>query len=112
MMTDIKLGQTIAFGDEPNRDAVHVAVIPVTAGETLNPGQHVGILYDDHVGESAEPIGIIDPFLQKPVRRGQKCWLIMYPGTVVGLRHEWDHPSLPKSVTEQEWPVDDGCSGC
>ncbi len=40
--TDPKLGRTV-IGTE-YRDAVHIAIAPVTSDETLQPGQHVGLL--------------------------------------------------------------------
>ena len=38
-----RLGQLIEDGDR-RRDAIHVAVAPVTAAERLAPGQHVGLV--------------------------------------------------------------------
>lgn len=97
----IRLGQLIKH--EQQRDAVHVAVAPVTAGHDLGPGDHVGFIEDGIVGVAGVPIGIIDPFLTNPVLKGQKCWLFVYPGTVRSLRHDWAHPEfapLPKGGDE------------
>lgn len=71
------------------RDAVHFAVAPITAAMLLKPGQNVGL-----DGTDATPIGIVDPFLKRPVERGERCWMFLYPGTITGLRHEWTHPSF------------------
>lgn len=70
---------------EYRRDAVHVAIAPVTALERLEPGQHVGL-----DGSSSHPhVGVVDPFLTSPVEVGQRFWLCMYPNTVTGIRHIW-----------------------
>ncbi len=93
MKTDgLNLGQLIE--GEQQRDAIHIAVAPVEAGETLQPGSHVGILADGSVGDCDNPIGIIDPFLERKVRKSEKCWLFLYPNTVTGLRHDWTHPAF------------------
>jgi hypothetical protein len=84
--------------DEGERDAVHVAVIPVWAGEELSRGEivhFVGGKIDTvmrcDTGEAA--IGIIDPFLATmTVPKGKRVWLFLYPNTVTGMKHHWSHP--------------------
>jgi hypothetical protein len=83
------------------RDAIHLAVEPVTAGEELKPGQHIGLR--DNAAYSANGIhikliGIVDPFLPKPVAKGEKFWLVVYPRQISSLRHVWEHPDFPPSV--------------
>lgn len=99
--------------DEPNlghepprnqqRDAVHVAVLPLVAGEPLGRGQPVGIK-DGLAFASATPkVGIVDPFLaggggydgDVAVYEGCRFWLLLYPRTITSLRHEWSHPAFP-----------------
>jgi hypothetical protein len=89
--------------DEQGRDAVHFAVAPVEANQTLMPGQHVGFVQSstEVVGKSKTPVGIIDPFLREPVHAGQRCWLFLYPGTITSLRHEWTHPGFMDSEAVQ-----------
>jgi hypothetical protein len=82
------------------RDAVHIAVAPVVAGETLSPGRHVKLGDDLRAtsGGASETIGIVDPFLTADVQQGQRFWLFLYPNTVTGLRHAWTHPAFkPKA---------------
>lgn len=58
------LGNLIEDSDR-RRDAVHIAVMPVTASERLAPGQHVGLIRPDDmelVGPCDENIGIVDPY--------------------------------------------------
>ncbi|MEZ6122938.1 MAG: hypothetical protein R3C49_07150 [Planctomycetaceae bacterium] len=99
-------GTLIDDGDR-RRDAIHIAIAPVTAVELLCPGQHVGLVRSDSyefVGRSPEPVGIVDPFLKSAVEPGQRFWLFLYPNSVTGLRHVWTHPaftSVARSVTEK-----------
>jgi hypothetical protein len=83
----MKLGEIIT-GDE-KRDAIHIAVAPVTASVKLYPGERVGV-----DGKNLPHVGIVDPFLNGPVLPGQKFWLFLFPNTVTSLRHEWTHPAF------------------
>lgn len=95
-----KLGQLITDGDR-RRDAVHVAIAPVTADQTLVPGQRVGFRGNtETVGDSDESIGIVDPYLKEPVRKGQRFWLFLFPNTVTSLRHAWTHPAFTAASKE------------
>lgn len=93
MSESLGLGKLITT--EQHRDAIHIAVAPVTAAAHLQPGQHVGL---DAKGEACalkvQPIGIVDPFLQGAVAKGQRFWLFLYPGSITSLRHEWTHPAF------------------
>src|SRR5688572_7679973 len=91
-----RLGQLIEDGDR-RRDAIHIAVAPVTAAERLAPGQHVGFVRErdlELVGSCDNPLGVVDPFLTEEVEAGQRFWLFLYPGTVTSLRHIWTHPAF------------------
>ena len=73
------LGRLITDGDR-RRDAIHVAVAPVEAAATLQPGEHVGLIESDNrelVGPCKENIGIVDPFLVSEVHPGQRFWLFL-----------------------------------
>lgn len=95
---ELKFGQLIE--GEAHRDAVHVAVTPMTAYHTLQPGWHVGIVKEGIAGTGVELIGIVDPYLKVPVRKGQKFWLFLYPNTVTGMRHHWSHPAFAEKAVE------------
>jgi hypothetical protein len=97
-----KLGRAPASDDQ--RDAVHIAIVPVIAGEKLFPGQDVGI-EEGRAVRCRNPIGIIDPFLKRSVQRNEPCWLLIYPGTITSLRHDWTHPALDSGTKGIE---DDG----
>ena len=73
------IGKTI---DEPaRRDAVHFALAPVTAAERLSPGQHIGFVGENTVGPCDKPLGIVDPFLPGPVKKGVKFWMFVRTST-------------------------------
>lgn len=84
---------------EEHRDAIHLAVEPVTAGIRLFPGQHIGVL-DGVATPTGKLLGIVDPFLTTPVEPGQKFWFVMYPRMVTSLRHVWAHPDFPDALSK------------
>jgi hypothetical protein len=94
MKHEVKLGVPCDYPEGEHRDAVHIAVVPVKAYRTLNPGEHVGVDYFGMVNDKLPHMGVIDPFLKGPVRPMQSVWLFIYPGTFQNLRHQWDHPGL------------------
>jgi hypothetical protein len=89
-------GRIIEDG-ERRRDAIHIALAPVTAAQRLTPGEHVGLIEAGNVelvGPCDDNIGIVDPFLVEDVEPGQRFWLFLYPNTITGLRHVWTHPAF------------------
>lgn len=97
-MNDLPIGNLIEGPAE--RDAIHIAIAPVVAGEELEPGTHVG--FDENglaVTFKSKSIGVVDPFLKYPVEKGQKFWLFLYPKTVTNLRHDWSHPAFKNEPT-------------
>ncbi len=82
------------------RDAVHVSVMSVVAQVNLVPGDHVGI-----DGTRNNPVGIVDPFLQKRLNPGDVFWLFVYPRKVTSLRHVWSHPDIPDEFSLQSSEV-------
>lgn len=100
-MSDTKLGQLI--GPEAQRDAIHIAIAPVTAAGNIQPGEHIGFMDDGRVGIRATvKLGIADPFLKVSVREGERFYMFLYPQTVTGMRHEWSHPAFPNAVPFQD----------
>lgn len=78
-----EVGQKIDSSAE--RDAIHVAIAPVVAGESLNPGQSI-CLQDDGFGHQVavsanyhnlERIGVVDPFLEKTLKAGDKFYMFL-----------------------------------
>jgi hypothetical protein len=82
--------------EKEKRDAIHLAVEPVEAGELLYPGQDVGLKDGKAFGlDLVTPLGIVDPFLTKRVMAGDRFWLVIYPRQIHSLRHVWTHPAFP-----------------
>lgn len=86
---------------DEKRDAIHLGVEPVTAAETLRPGDHI-LINEDGLAQlahshEAKTIGIVDPFLLEDVQKGQRFWLVVYPREITSLRHVWEHPDFPVS---------------
>ncbi len=111
-MSDIGIGRLIK---EPQaRDAIHVAVAPVTAMERLAPGQPVSFAGDGHTSVCAAigaSVGIVDPFLTAPVFAGERFWLFLWPGSITSLRHDWTHPAFePKPLDASEQWIRDFAS--
>lgn len=97
-MSNIKLGQIIT--EKQEKDAIHIAVAPIEAGESLKPGDHIGII-DNKARKSGKKIGIVDPFLKTDVEPGQSFWIFLYPNTVTSLRHDWEHPDFKVKSQEE-----------
>jgi len=86
---------TILTTNEHQRDAIHMAILPVVVDDDwIRPGEHVAFVpgSKDRVRSvRADGIGIIDPFLNdgKPLVKEDRVWLFLYPNTIHGLRHDW-----------------------
>lgn len=82
------------------RDAIHIAIIPVVAGERLFPGIEVELFGKTEKGlhyirkAQGKSIGIVDPFLKDPVLFGDCVYLFLNPYTITSLRHVWTHPAF------------------
>jgi len=119
-MNQPNIGHLIDSTSAVERDAIHMAVAPVLAGERLPRGSHVVIsdsgkamLWRPNSSIEAErhavQVGIVDPFLDTPaVFKGERFWLLLYPGTITSLRHDWSHPAFNKqwvgaASASEEW---------
>lgn len=96
----------VNIGSGAGRDAIHLAVEPVIAGEILRPGEHIGMKNGKAYGINGpvEPraLGIVDPFLNGVVKEGERFWLIVYPRQITSLRHVWSHPDFPEEQYDEE----------
>lgn len=107
------------------RDAIHLAVLPVVADNDLKPGEHIGLTKDGLATKYASNfIGIVDPFLKDLVKKGERFWMVIYPREITSLRHVWTHPAILEQYNREtkvneskrwlenfakEWDVDYGC---
>lgn len=83
------------IGPDEKRDAIHIAVEPVIAGHHLAPGADVGRMPDGTYSTAADHlVGIVDPFIQGRVNKGERFWLLIYPRQIKSLRHVWSHPDF------------------
>lgn len=99
-----QLGQLLP-ATEYRRDAIHIAIAPVTAAEQLVPGQRIGFVDEGNtqlVGVSLKPLGIVDPYLLESVLPGQRFWMLIFPGTITSLRHIWEHPDYTAALRKFE----------
>lgn len=93
------------------RDAIHLAVEPVEAGENLFPGTHVYIKDGKafNVGfsqtDALRAVGIVDPFISVKVEQGQRFWLVIYPRMITSLRHVWSHPAFEETESQPIEPL-------
>lgn len=86
---------------DEKRDAIHLGVEPVEAGEQLAVGATIGIkdgkAYQSTKRNGIKALGIVDPFLEGKVLPGQRFWLVVMPRQITSLRHVWEHPDFPDS---------------
>lgn len=91
------------LNEAQKRDAIHLAVEPVIAGQALSPGDDVGL---DEKGRAVRRgvklLGIVDPFLPVSLEPGDRFWLVVYPRRITSLRHVWEHPDFPASGETSE----------
>ena len=80
------------------RDAIHLAVLPVTASVELEPGERI-TQKKGYAKPSRKGLGIVDPFLTRKVPPGKMFWMILRPRLVTSLRHVWEHPEFPLDDT-------------
>jgi hypothetical protein len=92
MSENLGLGKIITTRQE--RDAIHIAVVPMTAGQKLQPGDKVWMENGRAMLGAINSIGVVDPFLTVSVQHGETFWLYLNPGSITSLRHEWTHPAL------------------
>lgn len=93
-MSDPKVGNIIE--GNAHRDAIHVAIAPVIAGQVIQPGEHIGFnrSHTKVFPGANKLIGIADPFLKERIEIGDTFWIFLYPQTITGMRHHWQHPEF------------------
>jgi hypothetical protein len=91
---------TVELPEGSGRDAIHLAVEPVIAGDRLLPGERITLKGGVAVSTSytrLKTLGIVDPFLRDPVEKGQSFWLVVLPRQITSLHHVWSHPDFPEA---------------
>ena len=87
------------------RDAIHLAVLPVEAGEALRVGIRISII-NGKAFKDDNGLSIVDPFLEKTVKSGQMFWAVLRPRLVQSLRHVWSHPDFEDEIFADSIPKD------
>jgi hypothetical protein len=89
------------------RDAIHIAIAPVSSNFNLRVGEHIDLVEASHTmvmpAKKGKGIGIVDPFLDTPNGRipaGKCFFMLLYPQTITSLNHSWEHPAFDKSVNK------------
>jgi len=86
------------------KDAIHVAIIPVTCEHAkVYPGEPLRVSYGAILkAGDEESHGIVDPFLTSPVMPGERFYMLLKPGSITSLRHDWEHPAFTDKTEEDE----------
>lgn len=91
----------LVFTEVP-RDALHVAVAPVEAGENMNGGDFI-VVNNGVAMVAASSSGIVvDPWLKRHVNKGEKFLAFIQPGKIKSLTHHWEHPSFIEEIKKQK----------
>lgn len=98
--TQHNVGKIIKEGE---RDAIHIAVMPVIAHAELSVGEDIG--YSNGKTTSNNPIGIVDPFLKETVEEGEMFYMFLYPNSITSLKHLWTHPNVNDEIVETVAPT-------
>lgn len=105
MSGDIGIGKLLGlhrFEIPAERDAVHIAVIPVIAAEPLVPGDSVCLVEGESITVKRcyadVRLGVVDPFITSNIEPGDEFYLFLEPGSITSLRHNWEHSAFePKT---------------
>ncbi len=90
-------------GDDARRDAIHIALAPVIADHDMWPGAHIGPTSRGTFGEECDRCaGIADPFRNDRIEKGDRIWIMLYPGSISSLRHVFTHWAFRPKVPGQE----------
>jgi hypothetical protein len=97
MAGDIGIGKLIGKGELRERDAIHVAVVPIVAALYLEVGERVRLDTDGRAVPSdlGSAVGIVDTYLEAGPRAGERFYVFLLPGSITSLRHDWSHPAFP-----------------
>jgi hypothetical protein len=89
------------------RDAIHIAILPAILRHDMYGGDDVEIKIINGeicaMGTSDtnnKPQGIVDPWLFRngnSLPAGTRAFILLDPGTITSLRHEWTHPGIPNA---------------
>lgn len=94
--------------EDARRDAIHIAVVPLMAGENLKPGQTFdlcdrgrAVISGTHDYVDSVRVGIVDPFRTDMIKSGSRFWGFLFPNTITNLRHIWTHPAFKAKLSKE-----------
>lgn len=106
-----------------DKDAVHAPIVAVRAANYLEVGCRVKLNKHNEAikGSDRDYLGVVDPFLDKDVRRGGLFWMVVRPDKVGEVSHTWVHenvkvnfeaPTRPVQLNEtiKDYAAEFGCS--
>lgn len=88
------------LGKEPeligDKDAVHVAIISVRAGSSIESGEWCKLNeFNEAVPCNRESaVGVADPWRKGVINTGSLLWLLPNPDSIANVAHTWDHPDF------------------
>lgn len=87
------IGKILKPTEDYTRDAIHIPIMPIEAGEALGPGDLVFVAKGKAVSppHPKDAVGIVDPFLTVMVKVGDRFYLWLKPQSTLRLWHEWTH---------------------
>lgn len=96
------------------RDAIHMAIVPLIAGDDLYGGQFFRLKYKTNnvalrAQNENDGLGIVNPFEKRSwLREGDSFWGILTPESITEMRHHWYHPAFDDTQSEgmnphEEW---------
>lgn len=83
------------------KDAVHVGIVAVRAGQPIAPGQRCTLNEYREAIPSESGEGVADPFGGR-ISTGQAFWLLMCQDQLPNVQHVWDHPTMDFSPPSRE----------
>jgi hypothetical protein len=97
------LGELLKGGEE--RDAIHIAILPVTSLGYIAAGQRIHVTPDGMADTVREINAVADPFLRSQIYPGQKFYALPFPYTIESLRHEWVHKDSLRLLKRGQPPM-------
>ncbi len=88
--------------DLGDKDAIHVAIVAVRAGKTINPGERCKLNEHREAVPDTKGVGVADPFLKDKILVGDSFWLLLGQDAVPNVQHVWDHPTVDFTPPSRE----------
>lgn len=85
------------------KDAVHVAIVSLRAGQALSPGDSIKMNANGEAiwCNAKESFGVVDPYRTNKIPRGGYFWCQMNMDEIENVKHVWSHKhSFDKPTVE------------